>query len=86
MDWRKSNWWRLRLIEVVFLLVAVVFVSAQESSQQQSSSQNHAEKVEPNYLIRVSKLLSHLDGAVYKHDWPVSPIFTQHVGYFVLML
>ncbi|XP_048443214.1 sulfite exporter TauE/SafE family protein 3 isoform X2 [Pyrus x bretschneideri] len=70
MDWRKSNWWRLRLIEVVFLLVAVVFVSAQESSQQQSSSQNHAEKVEPNYLIRVSKLLSHLDGAVYKHDWP----------------
>ncbi|KAM2993968.1 hypothetical protein FF2_045997 [Malus domestica] len=70
MDWRKSNWWRLRLIEVVFLLVAVVFVSAQESFQQQSSSQNHGEKVEPNYLIRVSKLPSHHGGVVYKHDWP----------------
>lgn len=86
MAWRKSNWWRLRLIEVVFLFVAAVFVSAQERFEQQSSSWNNAEKDEPEYMIRVSKSLSHPGGAVYKYDWPVSPIFSNLVGYVVLML
>ncbi|KAB2611316.1 hypothetical protein D8674_019348 [Pyrus ussuriensis x Pyrus communis] len=71
MAWRKSNWWRLRLIEVVFLFVAAVFVSAQERFEQQSSSWNNGEKDEPEYMIRASKSLSHPGGAVYKYDWPV---------------
>ncbi|XP_021829104.1 sulfite exporter TauE/SafE family protein 3-like [Prunus avium] len=65
-----SNWWSLRLLGMVYLVLALVFVSAQEILEQQASSQTLGEEVESNYLIRVSRFLSHRGGVVYKHVWP----------------
>ncbi|KAL6285733.1 hypothetical protein ACE6H2_010123 [Prunus campanulata] len=65
-----SNWWSLRLLGMVYLVLALVFVSAQEILEQQASSQTLGEEVESNYLIGVSKFLSHPGGVVYKHVWP----------------
>lgn len=69
-----SNWWSLRLLGMVYLVLALVFVSAQEILEQQPSSQTLGEEVESNDLIRASKFLSPPGGVVYKHVWPVSPI------------
>lgn len=78
-----SNWWSLRLLGMVYLVLALVFVSAQEILEQQPSSQTLGEEVESNDLIRASKFLSHPGGVVYKHVWPVSPISINFVRYII---
>ncbi|KAL5576437.1 hypothetical protein UlMin_018136 [Ulmus minor] len=74
MAWIGQKWRQMRLIIAVvgFLVLASLFVSAQESSEEQQglSYKTRTQEVESNYVIRVVNHLSKSAQSGYKHVWP----------------